>query len=71
MLLFLYIFDRHCKFKSHLWKKPLIAVLENDVLKTPRSGRWKFIVQVLIKSANLLKMHFFMGIFQKFYLGFN
>ena len=34
MLLFLYIFDRRCKFKSRLWKKPL-AVLENDVLKTP------------------------------------
>ena len=36
MLLFLCIFDRRCKFKSRLWKKPLVAVLENGVLKTPR-----------------------------------
>ena len=35
MLLFLHIFDRRGKFKSHLWKRPLIVVLEKDVLKTP------------------------------------
>ena len=36
MLLYLYIFDRRHKLKSHLWKRPLIAVPEKDVLKNPR-----------------------------------
>ena len=34
----LHIFDRRGKFKSHLWKRPLIAVLEKDILKNPIVG---------------------------------
>ena len=35
MSLLLYTFDRRGKLKSHLWKRPLIAVLEEDFLKNP------------------------------------
>ena len=31
LLLFLYIFDRRGKFKSHLWKRPLITVLQRKI----------------------------------------
>ena len=37
IVIILHIFDRRGKFKSHLWNRPLIAVLEMDVRKTP----WK------------------------------
>ena len=40
-----YIFDRRSKLKSRLWSRPLIAVLEKDVLKNPEKcccRRWEF-----------------------------
>ena len=38
IVVILHIFDGRGKFKSHLWKRPLIAVLEKDILKNPIVG---------------------------------
>ena len=38
IVIILHIFDGRGKFKSHLWKRPLIAVLEKDILKNPIVG---------------------------------
>ena len=34
-MMFLFIFDKRDKFKSHICKRPLIAVTEKDVLENP------------------------------------
>ena len=34
-LMFLFKFDKRDKFKSHICKRPLIAVTEKDVLENP------------------------------------
>ena len=43
-----------------LSKRPLIAILEKDVLKNPwKMSLWEFIFRVLVKPVNLLRMNFF------------
>ena len=74
MLLFLCIFDRRDKFKSHLWKRPLIAVLDKDVLKTPRKiPLWEVGVHISLftKAWEFTKNELLHGYFSKICLGFN